>query len=134
MLYFLFIMLDKVSKNGYNSGMLNNNIGNKMNTLYSKPQSENKIVEGVNARGSLTCYYNDDRDGEVIKLSALEEMWYTHEANIDHPVGSEYPVSINVPHMKLMRDRVFDSVLHRTGINIKDFDGVIHASSFGGVA
>jgi len=118
----------------YNIGMLNKNIGNKMNTLYNKPQSENKIVDGVNGRGSLTCYYNDDRDGEVIKLSALEEMWYTHEANIDHPEGSEYPTGINEAHRKLMVQRVADSVLHRTGIDIKNFDGVIHASSFGGVA
>ena len=56
-------------------------------------------------------------------------MWYGHEENIDHPEGSEYPVSINVPHMKLMRERVFNSVLARTGIDIRDFDNIIHAST-----
>jgi len=56
-------------------------------------------------------------------------MWYGHEENIDHPEGSEYPVSINVPHMKVMRERVFDSVLNRTGIDIRDFDSIIHAST-----
>ena len=52
-----------------------------------------------------------------------------HEENIDHPEGSEYPVSVNVPHMKVMRDRVIDSVFNRTGINIRDFDSIIHATT-----
>ena len=56
-------------------------------------------------------------------------MWYGHEENIDHPVGSEYPVSINVPHMKVMRDRVIASVLNRTGIDIRDYDSIIHATT-----
>ena len=53
----------------------------------------------------------------------------THEENINHPEGEEYPLSVNVPHLKLMRERVADSVLNRTGINIKDFDNVIHANT-----
>ena len=56
-------------------------------------------------------------------------MWYGHEENIDHPEGSEYPVSINVPHMKIMRERVFDSILDRTGIDVRAFDSIIHATS-----
>jgi hypothetical protein len=56
-------------------------------------------------------------------------MWYGHEENIDHPEGSEYPKSINVPHMKVMRERVFDSVLNRTGIDVRDFDSIIHATT-----
>ena len=56
-------------------------------------------------------------------------MWYGHEENINHPEGSEYPESINVPHMKVMRDRVIDSVLNRTGIDIRKFDSIIHAST-----
>ena len=56
-------------------------------------------------------------------------MWYGHEENIDHPSCPEYPVSINVPHMKVMRDRVFDSVLNRTGIDVRKFDSIIHAST-----
>ena len=56
-------------------------------------------------------------------------MWYGHEENINHPEGSEYPESINVPHMKVMRERVFDSVLNRTGIDVRDFDSIIHAST-----
>jgi len=56
-------------------------------------------------------------------------MWYGHEENIDHPEGSEYPVSINVPHMKIMRERVFDSIQDRTGIDVRAFDSIIHATS-----
>ena len=79
--------------------------------------------------GSLTCYYNDDRPGKNIQLTSLEEMWYGHEENVDHPEGSEYPESVNVPHFKLMRERVFNSVLARTGIDVRDFDNIIHAST-----
>jgi hypothetical protein len=56
-------------------------------------------------------------------------MWYTHEENIDHPEGSEYPQSVNVPHMKIMRDRVIASVLNRTGIDVRSFDSIIHATT-----
>lgn len=126
-------MLDINFNIGYNIVMLNNNIGNKMNTLYTQNQSKDKITQVSGAwRGSLTCYYNDKtKEGVNIPLTALEEMWYGHEECVNHPEGSEFPVDINKPFMKLMRERVVDSVLHRTGININDFDGVIHASSLG---
>ena len=103
-----------------------------MKNLNTQNQSKDKIVSipGYHI-GSLTCYNANDEDGESvnIQLTSLEEMWYGHEENIDHPEGSEYPVSINVPHMKVMRDRVADSVFNRTGIDIRDYDGVIHAST-----
>lgn len=104
-----------------------------MQNLNTINQNPNKIVTGPGLMiGSLTCYYNDeDKKGVNIQLTSLEEMWYTHEENVDHPKGSEYPVSINVPHMKVMRDRVIDSVFNRTGIDVKDFDSIIHASSSG---
>ena len=104
-----------------------------MQNLNTKNQSKDKIVsiDGYSI-GSFTCYNADNDDSAIIQLTALEEMWYGHEENIDHPEGSEYPVSINVPHMKVMRDRVADSVLNRTGINIKDFDSIIHASTHPG--
>ena len=35
--------------------------------------------------------------------------------------------------MKVMRERVFDSVLNRTGINVRDFDSIIHASTSPGI-
>ena len=103
-----------------------------MQNLNTKNQSKDKItsVPGYHI-GSFTCYNANDKDGESvnIQLTSLEEMWYTHEENIDHPEGSEYPVSINVPHMKVMRDRVIDSVFNRTGINVRDFDSILHAST-----
>jgi predicted double-glycine peptidase len=102
-----------------------------MQNLNTINQNPNKLVDGPGLMiGSLTCYYNDeDKKGVNIQLTSLEEMWYTHEENIDHPADSEYPVSINVPHMKVMRDRVMASVLSRTGYDITQFDGVIHAST-----
>jgi hypothetical protein len=101
-----------------------------MNTINTQNQSKDKIVsiDGYSI-GSFTCYNANNDDSANIQLTSLEEMWYGHEENIDHPEGSEYPVSINVPHMKLMRERVFDSVLNRTGIDIRDFDSVIHATT-----
>ena len=103
-----------------------------MQNVNTTNQNPDKIVDSkFQMTGSLTCFNDNNQDGIVIQLTSLEEMWYTHEENVDHPVGSEYPVSINVPHMKLMRDRVIDSVFNRTGINVKDYDGVIHASSSG---
>jgi len=103
-----------------------------MQNLNTQNQSKDKIVSipGYHI-GSFTCYNANDKDSDSvnIQLTALEEMWYGHEENIDHPQGSEYPVSINVPHMKVMRDRVIASVFNRTGINIKDFDSIIHAST-----
>jgi hypothetical protein len=101
-----------------------------MTNLNTKNQSKDKIVSipGYHI-GSFTCYNANNDDSVNIQLTSLEEMWYGHEENIDHPEGSEYPVSINVPHMKVMRERVFDSVLNRTGIDIRDFDSIIHAST-----
>ena len=103
--------------------------------MNTKNQSKNKIhtIPGY-AIGSFTCYNADAPSGEGvnIQLTALEEMWYGHEENIDHPEGSEYPVSINVPHMKIMRERVFDSILARTGIDVRAFDSIIHATTMPG--
>ena len=101
-----------------------------MSNLNTTNQSKDKIVSVPGYHiGSLTCYNTNDEDSVNIQLTSLEEMWYGHEENIDHPEGSEYPVSINVPHMKVMRDRVFDSVLNRTGIDVRKFDSIIHAST-----
>jgi len=103
-----------------------------MQNLNTKNQNPDKIhtIPGYSI-GSFTCYNADAPAGEGvnIQLTSLEEMWYGHEENIDHPVGSEYPVSINVPHMKVMRDRVIASVLNRTGIDIRDYDSIIHATT-----
>jgi len=100
--------------------------------IYTKNQSESKLRGSEGYIGSLTCYYDDDRPGKNIQLTSLEEGWYSHEECVNHPEGEEYPLSVNVPFLKLMRERVADSVLNRTGININDFDGVIHASSHPG--
>jgi hypothetical protein len=101
-----------------------------MQNLNTKNQSKDKIVsiDGYSI-GSFTCYNADNDYSANIQLTSLEEMWYGHEENIDHPEGSEYPVSINVPHMKVMRERVADSVFNRTGIDIRDFDSIIHATT-----
>ena len=103
-----------------------------MSNLNTQNQSKDKIhvIPGYSI-GSFTCYNANEDDGKSvnIQLTSLEEMWYGHEENIDHPEGSEYPVSINVPHMKVMRDRVIDSVLNRTGIDIRKFDSIIHATT-----
>ena len=103
-----------------------------MQNLITTNQSKDKIVSipGYHI-GSFTCYNKNEDDSKSvnIQLTSLEEMWYSHQENIDHPEGSEYPVSINVPHMKVMRDRVIDSVLNRTGIDIRKFDSIIHAST-----
>ena len=101
-----------------------------MTNLNTKNQSKEKIVSVPGYHiGSLTCYNANDDDSVNIQLTSLEEMWYSHEENVDHPEGSEFPVSINVPHMKVMRNRVIDSVLNRTGIDVRDFDSIIHAST-----
>ena len=101
-----------------------------MSNLNTQNQSKDKIVSipGYHI-GSFTCYNENDDDSVNIQLTSLEEMWYGHEENINHPEGSEYPESINVPHMKVMRDRVIDSVLNRTGIDIRKFDSIIHATT-----
>ena len=101
-----------------------------MTNLNTKNQSKDKIISVPGYHiGSLTCYNANDDDSVNIQLTSLEEMWYSHEENVDHPEGSEFPVSINVPHMKVMRNRVIDSVLNRTGIDVRDFDSIIHAST-----
>ena len=104
--------------------------GVKLINLNTQNQSKDKIVS-VDGYwiGSLSCYNANNDDSVSIQLTSLEEMWYGHEENINHPEGSEYPESINVPHMKVMRDRVIDSVLNRTGIDIRKFDSIIHAST-----
>tara|TARA_R110001592_G_scaffold168276_5_gene404225 strand:+ start:430 stop:795 length:366 start_codon:yes stop_codon:yes gene_type:complete len=98
-------------------------------SIYTKNQNKDKLRGCEGYIGSLTCYYNDDRQGKNIQLTSLEEGWYSHEETINHPEGSEYPTEVNEPFRKLMADRVADSVLNRTGINIRDFDNIIHASS-----
>ena len=103
-----------------------------MQNLNTKNQNPEKIhtIPGYSI-GSFTCYNANEDDGKAvnIQLTSLEEMWYGHEENIDHPADSEYPKSINVPHMRVMRDRVIDSVLNRTGIDIRSFDSIIHATT-----
>ena len=100
-------------------------------SIYTQNQSKDKITS-VNGYwiNTVSCFNNNtDEKGVVIQLTGLESMWYNHEENVSHPEGSDYPVSINVPFMKLMRQRVVDSILHRTGIDIRTFDNVIHAST-----
>ena len=103
-----------------------------MQNLNTKNQSKDKIVSipGYHI-GSFTCYNANEDDGKSvnIQLTSLEEMWYGHEENVNHPAGSEYPESINVPHMRVMRDRVVASILNRTGIDITKFDSIIHATT-----
>jgi len=99
-------------------------------SIYTQNQSKDKI-RSVNGFiiNTVTCSNNNtDEPGVTIQLTGLESMWYNHEENVDHPEGSEYPVSINVPFMKLMRERIANSVLARTGYDIRDYDNVIHAS------
>lgn len=107
-----------------------------MQNLNTKNQNPDKIhtIPGYSI-GSFTCYNANEDDGAAvnIQLTSLEEMWYGHEENIDHPADSEYPKSINVPHMKVMRDRVIASVLNRTGIDITKFDSIIHATTKPGI-
>ena len=100
-----------------------------MNSIYTQNQSKDKItsVDGQWIQ-KVSCSNNNDGESVTIQLTGLESMWYNHEENVNHPEGSEYPESINVPFMKLMRQRVVDSILHRTGIDIRTFDNVIHAS------
>ena len=102
-----------------------------MNNLYTQNQSKDKITS-VNGYwiNTVSCSNdNTDEPGITIQLTGLEAMWYNHEENINHPKGSENPVNINVPFMKLMRQRIVDSILHRTGYDIRTFDNVIHAST-----
>ena len=100
-----------------------------MNSIYTTNQSKDKITS-VNGYwiNTVSCSNdNTDEPGVTIQLTGLESMWYNHEENVNHPEGSEYPESINVPHLKVMRERVFDSVLERTGIDVRKFDSILHA-------
>lgn len=101
-----------------------------MQNLNTVNQSKDKITSTSGQWiGSLTLISDKDLPSMNIQLTSLEEMWYGHEENVDHPEGSEYPVSVNVPHFKLMRDRVFASVLSRTGVDPSQYSSVIHAST-----
>ena len=102
-----------------------------MSNLNTKNQSKDKITS-VNGYwiNTVSCSNdNTDEPGVTIQLTGLESMWYNHEENVNHPEGSDNPVNINVPFMKLMRQRIVDSILHRTGYDIRKFDNVIHAST-----
>tara|TARA_B100000614_G_scaffold13611_1_gene11456 strand:+ start:747 stop:1127 length:381 start_codon:yes stop_codon:yes gene_type:complete len=102
-----------------------------LNSIYTTNQSKDKTTS-VNGYwiNTVSCSNdNTDEPGITIQLTGLESMWYNHEENVNHPEGSEYPESINVPFMKLMRQRIVDSIIHRTGIDIRTFDNVIHAST-----
>ena len=101
-----------------------------MSNLNTKNQSKDKITS-VNGYwiSTVTCFNENSEDSVVIQLTGLESMWYNHEENINHPEGEEYPTGINYAHRNEMVNRVADSILHRTGINIKDYENVIHAST-----
>lgn len=101
-----------------------------MNNIYTKNQSKDKTtsVKGYWI-STVTCFNENSEDSVVVQLTGLETMWYNHEENINHPEGEDYPTGINYAHRIEMVNRVADSVLHRTGINIKDYENVIHAST-----
>ena len=102
-----------------------------MNSIYTTNQSKDKITSVNGYWINIVSCSNDNTDepGVTIQLTGLESMWYNHEENVNHPEGSDNPVNINVPFMKLMRQRIVDSILHRTGYDIRKFDNVIHAST-----
>ena len=101
-----------------------------MNNIYTKNQSKNKTtsVKGYWI-STVTCFNENSEDSVVVQLTGLETMWYNHEENINHPEGEDYPTGINYAHRIEMVNRVADSILERTGINIKDYEHVIHAST-----
>ena len=101
-----------------------------MSNLNTQNQSKDKIVS-VDGYwiSTVTCYNENNDDSVVVQLTGLETMWYNHEENINHPEGEDYPTGINYAHRIEMVNRVADSILARTGINIKDYDSVIHAST-----
>ena len=100
-----------------------------MPNLNTKNQSKDKTtsVKGYWI-STVTCFNENSEDSVVIQLTGLETMWYNHEENFNHPEGEDYP-TINYAHRIEMVNRVADSILHRTGINIKDYENVIHAST-----
>ena len=101
-----------------------------MSNLNTKNQSKDKITS-VNGYwiSTVTCFNENSEDSVVVQLTGLETMWYNHEENINHPEGEDYPTGVNHAHRIEMVNRVADSILHRTGINIKDYENVIHAST-----
>ena len=101
-----------------------------MQSIYTQNQSKDKI-RSVNGYwiSTVTCYNENNDDSVNIQLTSLESMWINHEECVDHPEGSEYPVSVNVPFVKLMRERVANSILARTGYDIRSYDKVIHATT-----
>ena len=101
-----------------------------MSNLNTKNQSKDKITS-VNGYwiSTVTCFNENSEDSVVIQLTGLETMWYNHEENINHPEGEDYPTGVNYAHRIEMVNRVADSILERTGINIKDYENVIHAST-----
>jgi len=101
-----------------------------LNNIYTKNQSKNKTtsVKGYWI-STVTCFNENSEDSVVVQLTGLETMWYNHEENINHPEGEDYPTGINYAHRIEMVNRVADSILERTGINIKDYEHVIHAST-----
>ena len=101
-----------------------------MNNIYTKNQSKDKTtsVKGYWI-STVTCFNENSEDSVVVQLTGLETMWYNHEENINHPEGEDFPTGINYAHRIKMVNRVADSILARTGINIKDYDNVIHAST-----
>ncbi len=101
-----------------------------MQSIYTQNQSKDKIVSVSGYWiSTVTCYNENNDDSVNIQLTGLEAMWYNHEENIDHPEGSEYPTGVNEPFRKLMVERVANSILSRTGIDIRSYDKVIHAST-----
>ena len=101
-----------------------------MSNLNTQNQSKDKIVS-VDGYwiSTVTCCNENSEDSVVIQLTGLETMWYNHEENINHPEGEDYPTGVNHAHRIEMVNRVADSIFERTGINIKDYDNVIHAST-----
>ncbi len=72
-----------------------------MQGIYTQNQSKDKI-RSVNGYwiSTVTCYNENNDDSVNIQLTSLEAMWVNHEECVDHPEGSEYPVSVNVPFVK----------------------------------
>ena len=101
-----------------------------MSNLNTKNQSKDKTtsVKGYWI-STVTCFNENSEDSVVVQLTGLETMWYNHEENINHPEGEEFPTGINYAHRIEMVNRVAESILARTGINIKDYENVIHAST-----
>jgi hypothetical protein len=97
--------------------------------INTKNQSKDKIVSVSGYSISTVTCFNESNDKSVnIQLTSLESMWYNHEEMIDHPEGSEYPTGVNEPFRKIMLERIANSILSRTGYDIRDYERVIHAT------